>query len=1349
LNVKGEGSVVRGAYKITGRITRRDTNEGVHGLQVEAWNDDRRCDDCLGSDLTNRDGSFRIALREEDFSESKGCPEVYLKIRDRDLRLIFDTGSDKCRCEPGEVTEFNLSLVPDILWWHLSRPVSWEKPVEPLVPADIIDEIEEAVELLVPVGAPGHVARLTAVLGAVPFIEVFGRVLQDAWSTLRGDLQAAARYRDVLEALCSVVACTCCETAGYVEELDHIFDKEWRDESGKDSPCVPPECCPENHAPGCKCAKKHGKKHRADCTCGKKDGKKHRADCTCGKKHGKKHCADCTCGKKDDRCCGCGKDHSTAPCCPCKDSVIPDDKVIILVMAALQLSCGHAGTAKAYTKAILDQICRFELLGALHRSASKALCGDKRARKHFGDLVEFIGTTCGTDDKKRPTFPARCPLCCCGACLDEKVERCIRDAVGAWSEIHCYTVSELRPPRACPGDELVICGDCFGDSAGRVLFRQKGAFGPGPKVSPETWCDNKITVIVPEAAGCGLTLRLPADTVRVCDRFLEYRPLGCMEADFEGTSPEILKFTVKGHFQGECLRPGEPLRIRWNTCAIDRVRVAIIDEWTGAVIAERDPAEAHGRWDFTATNFTTTTRLRVQITAEGRCEPYVVEEYLSLVFQAQPDLTVDGIEITQAIQYYHAAQHLTDPADRGPDNSLRLVTNKTAWIRTYLRSGQDPAFDGGQLLGVDGMLTVERRVGGVWGVVANIGSQNGPITAQDSFATYDAERGNINNSLNFVVPPSVVTGLLRFTVNVSSDLPQCPGNQTTAQLVADVNLTQTLNAAFITIAYNGVDAAGTGMLNLPAPTLAQCQAETAWAMTTYPVSGNANVRIAGTFITTTPLNDPRSCPGCCSPNWQPLLQQVANLVALDQAANPGGNWVYYGLVAGGIPVNVPGCNGWGATGGLAGQPITYAHEIGHQFGLPHARCGNAGTGNANYPVYEPYDLPVDPPGTTNWTMASTGEYGLDINNGNIANPNAAKDFMSYCFPRWISAFTYNFLTNAPGLVPQVIPTGGGGGGSERIIRDTEPGFQRRGDRIEPLVHMLGRIDDDGNVEVSSVARLETRYLVGNGVPTDYVAELVADDGRIIAQDQLYRYDTEGGGCGKDEDCHGCGNHKRDRTFLFKAMLEDRETGERLRIVRRGEVVWERVRPSRPPTLTRARAELDEAGNLRLRWTLRTYGEVPEDVWIQLSNDDGQTWRALTVGIRGNTAEIVRDQLPSGRLRFQVLANDGFQTVSATTGSVDLPARSATVTIFYPKEGDQVYAERLLHLWGTATSDRGEDLTEEQFTWFIDDAEVGRGRDIWVDNPGAGRHEVRLEVSDQAGTGAATSAIELQSVSPSE
>ena len=208
-------------------------------------------------------------------------------------------------------------------------------------------------------------------------------------------------------------------------------------------------------------------------------------------------------------------------------------------------------------------------------------------------------------------------------------------------------------------------------------------------------------------------------------------------------------------------------------------------------------------------------------------------------------------------------------------------------MRSYLRSGQDPAFDNGQLAGVTGTLRVERRVGGVWGTIANLAPQNGPITAEDSFASYAAERGNINMTLNFVVPANLMSGLLRFTVDVRGPFAPCPGHVASRSTQADVNLQQTLNAAFITIGYNGPNAARTGNIVLAAPSLAVCQAETSWAMTTYPVSGAPNVRAAGTFVTNTPIDDPRSCPGCCSPNWGPLLTQVGRAGGTRPGREPG------------------------------------------------------------------------------------------------------------------------------------------------------------------------------------------------------------------------------------------------------------------------------------------------------------------------------------------------------------------------------------------------------------------------------------------------------------------------------
>lgn len=1272
-------------FELRGRVTRSDTEQGVHGVRVEAWDVDHASERPLGVALTNRDGSYHIDLSGDSAANvCCECRKVFLKLRDRDCRLIHDGCADHRCCEPGEPLRIDVALAPEALWWHLARPLSWERIDEPLVPVRVMQEIEDGLELLHADGLPHDLASLKLAICAMPPVEGFDRVLQDAWGALQGDPHAAQRYREVLDALCGTEYACCGERAPFASEVDTLFESACTEppatECKEPEPCAP--CTPEQCAEG---------------------------DCSCG-----------------------------AP-------FITDDKALLLAMAALHVACGKQAAAKRYLQVLLNQFCRFATLSALHAASLKALLGDDTAKAHARELLALLCIHCPPAHDKAGCAP-REPLRCCVPCLDPKLARCLREAVERWCRIHCYQICEVRPPRACPGDEILIVGCGFGERPGRVVFRSQSGVSTSPSVAAKSWCDDRIAVVVPQGAGCGMWLQLPPTTITICGRYLELRLIGCIDKGFEGTSAEILRFDIRGHTAGECpLQPGEPLRIRWNTCAADRVRVEIIDLANNNVIAAQDPAALNGRWDFAATNFNRTVRMRVRITAFGRCQPPQVSRQIDLVFQKRPNLQVQGIEVTQAIQYYRSDQHLTDPPDRGPDNGLRLVTNKTAWVRTYIRSGQDPAFDNGQLAGVTGTLRVERRVGGVWGMIANLLPQNAPLTAEDSFASYDAERGNINTTLNFVVPANLMTGLLRFTAEVRGQFAPCPGYSASRSTQIDVNLQQTLNAAFITIGYNGPNAANTGNIVLPAPTLATCQAETSWAMTTYPVSGAPNTRIAGTFVTNTPINDPRSCPGCCSPNWGPLLQQVAALVALDQAANPGQQWVYYGIIASGIPVNVPGCSG-GATGGVAGQPVTYAHEIGHQFGLPHARCGNAGNGNPNYPVYEPYDLPVDPPNTANWTMASIGEYGLDINNGAIANPNNAEDFMSYCGPRWISVFTCNFLTNIAELSPQTIPSGAG---APRLIEDNTPSLDRDESSIEPMIHMLGVIGIDGGIEVTSVARIDTRYLRGDGRQTGYVAQHLDADGGILAQDVLYAYPSDGAktkssnhdhdcGCGR-KDCEGdCGEPQ---PVPFKAMLRDIAPGACLRIVKRGEVVWERKGGDKPPKFGGARATLGKNGDLELAWKLDIASKDEVEIWVRWTGDDGKTWHALSVGLRGGTATIPAEQLPSsGTVRFELLAHDGFHTLRAATDAVAMPAKPPSVVILYPGAGARVYGDRLVHLWGSASSFAGTIIDADAAEWFINDKLVGKGLDLWIENPGAGRHHVRLQVTEAGLTGVTTNDI---------
>jgi hypothetical protein len=175
-------------------------------------------------------------------------------------------------------------------------------------------------------------------------------------------------------------------------------------------------------------------------------------------------------------------------------------------------------------------------------------------------------------------------------------------------------------------------------------------------------------------------------------------------------------------------------------------------------------------------------------------------------------------------------------------------------------------------------------------------------------------------------------------------------------------------------------------------------------------------------------------------------------------------------------------------------------------------------------------------------------------------------------------------------------------------------------------------------------------------------------------------------------------------------------------------------------VSRVRGELDEHGDLRITWSA-TCGTDAEEAWIRWSTD-GTDWRALTVVGQGRHATIPAEQLPSGTIHVQVLVHDGFSTVDAASEAIELPARPPAVTILYPTEGAVVYAERRLHLWGTASDLNGTPLTDDAYAWEIDGEAVGRGADIWVDNPGPGRHTVWLSVSTQYGTGRAESTIEV-------
>lgn len=700
-----------------------------------------------------------------------------------------------------------------------------------------------------------------------------------------------------------------------------------------------------------------------------------------------------------------------------------------------------------------------------------------------------------------------------------------------------------------------------------------------------------------------------------------------------------------------------------------------------------------------------------------------------------------GIEVTQGIQYFRASRHLTDPADRGPDNSLQLVAYKTAWVRVYVRAGW------GGPVNLSGNLHIRamrnKRWLPVWVDVGTLTPQTpGTVTAQ-TLPAYAGERGNITATLNFIVPADDMAGAMSFTANIwrSNDASSTIVDSETVQV--DVSLLQTLRVRGLMVAYNGPNAAGNGTLNIAAPTVGELQTTAAWSHTVFPVQADGVFSSAGTVNLTVPLTGSPPSPGGCSAGWITLNGLLAAAKTNDGNRT---DVVYYGLLPNGVPMGpVIGCASNGVTSGGVGNGVTMAHEIGHFAGLPHAPCGTPG--NAAYPAYEPYDPAATP-------TASIGEYGLDINDGSI-HPPAQKDFMSYCGPRWTSIYTHQRLTNNAIFAPRSV--------YPRIripelvdpwlwpweyIPDPAPEpweiWKNRIEelRMRPVIALIGTVERDASVTMQHVMRVDAQPGVATGVPTTMVAELLGAGGEVIASAPVMRIPAEahgGGGCGCGGGCSG----GQPASYGFQAMVPNTGRGEALRIVHVGAldategklrrpvtVAWERKASRRPLRLGELAVKAGQRG-VTLAWKLDGEGAEGAAVTcsVQFSKDGGRSWNGAAVGIEGGKALIPLDALPSGKLVFRVLAHDGFDTATRDSDPVELALRAPSVAVMGPLSGARVEAGAPMRLWGSAQSSSGERLDDANFEWQLDGKAVGRGRELWITAPKPGRHEARLVVSD--------------------
>ncbi|MFL5937072.1 MAG: IPT/TIG domain-containing protein [Gaiellaceae bacterium] len=1027
----------------------------------------------------------------------------------------------------------------------------------------------------------------------------------------------------------------------------------------------------------------------------------------------------------------------------------------------------------------------------------------------------------------------------CGLAISHAVSHWGQAVDQARSRAWSTGITSINPAVGCAGQQVTVTGSGFGATqpAG-VRFAFAGRGGGCVMASVVSWSDTQIVVVAPKDVGAGCIGFVqqgdPAELVSAADSVageLErciglpaaraaqgFRTFGsrliqacppCLPGNvnyFQGGLPFIEFFSANGGPVAQ-IAPAAALTLSWSVRNASTVEIVEIPPPAGqadelpSVAGALNPAS--GSYAFPAVAGTFTWDREYELRARNTCTPanQPVTKRVTIRMRSRPDVSVGGIEATQATQFFNAAVHMPNASARKADNAIGLIANKPTIVRVFVDSGQSPTFDGGKVAGVRAELHGRTAAGAV--LPGSPLAPLDPTFAPNAAHTIETQRrvpltpqviadertlSAVPRSFLFRLPAGwIAAGAVDVEAEV---LPPAAAQETggtnnrlTQRLVFN-NGGLPVHIALLPVSYTDTP---TGAV-VPPPSAAQSFAELDFIQRVYPSNrsllnvvpapGGSNPWFFSGDLTA-------GGPGC-GMGWNLINIELAKraffnfgfedrvFVALLNRP-PSGN---AGPASGcGMPMSSLGGTVVGA-GVLAG--IAVGSALAGPFGALIMAAAVARLGSAALGVASALVTGAGLPAGVGGILAQEVGHGfglMHVPGSGAGAPFQAgwPDYLGIADPETVGFQSIGEfgldVDDSIGFAlraysPQMF-TGGGGIGMTTDLM----GYASSSDWISPFFYetmMAGKIVPPQGFGPSAARPLDDDSEEVEALEVALVSGVLREDGSEL--DPIFTHTRRFAFGDREPEAVRLELRAEDGTVLETRRVQrmdhehehEHEEGDEhdeedalplafatavafhprtaeIVIVRRDEVLVSEPVPARAPKLSAPRVASSEEGWL-VEWEAEH--ERAEDVryMVRYAVEDREgepLWQVVAADLREPRVDLRAGDLAGGKARVQVGATVAGRTAWAQSEPFEVPHPPPVVAILAPLDGSRLRAGRPVLLRGEALALHGAEIDDERFTW-ASNRDGALGRGREVEcTLSLGKHVVSLRVEAPHGPPAST------------